>query len=908
VTYSRFACRQSELNSLAKRLDLAVKGEGQILFVTGEAGTGKTAILKAFARQAQSIYPDLVVAFGGCHAHTGICDPYLPFREMLLLLTGDLQSKLAHSPVDNENRRRIKKLGAQSAQILIDVAPALIGVFIPGVALVGALGKSAAKVAGITDKLDTIANAETIRPGTEIPTIEQANIFEQYTNYLQNLAFKQPLLVMIDDLQWADAPSIGLFYHLSRCIEGSKILLIGTYRPVEVSIGRAGNRHPLERVVNELNRYYGDIEIDLHLALADEGRKFIDDYLDTEPNHLNQDFREALYDFTGGHPLFTIELLRAMQERGDIKQDEKGYLVTGPTLEWDALPARVEAVVRERIRRLDQELFDILSTASVEGESFIAQVIANIENIRERDLLRNLSQGLVKRHRLLREIREVKIGNKILSNFKFSHIMIQQYLYKSVGAAERRYLHGEIAAILERLYFDRTDEIATILAHHYTRAGKTVKAVEYSLMAGQKALRLSAYQEAILYLTDGLSQLKTLPNNAERNQLELRLQITLGPALMAIKGHSVPEVADVYTRALELCRQMGDTQYLFPVLFRLSGIHLRRGEFQVRQDVGKQLFSLAHDKGDPDLLLQAHLAQGLLQYYFGDFVQARENFERVVDLYNTQIHFAHAFIYGKDPCVTSLNLLSQVLWYLGYPDKALRMMNDSLSLARRLKHPFSLGYALVSAAILHTLRREGQAALEQAEEAINLSKELDFGLWLTAGNFHRGLALTEQGMPREGISLMHQSLADWRAGGAELGVRNWPGLLIEKYKEIGQIEKGLKLLSEELTSKKKSREGVALSELYRIDGELMLIQGANETEVEKLFWKAIEVSRGQEAKSLELRAVMSLSRLWLKQGKWEEAFQILDEIYSQFTEGFDTPDLIEANALLEEISLFETTL
>jgi predicted ATPase len=215
---------------------------------------------------------------------------------------------------------------------------------------------------------------------------------------------------------------------------------------------------------------------------------------------------------------------------------------------------------------------------------------------------------------------------------------------------------------------------------------------------------------------------------------------------------------------------------------------------------------------------------------------------------------------------------------------------------------------LVSAAILHTLRREGQAALEQAEEAINLSKELDFGLWLTAGNFHRGLALTEQGMPREGISLMHQSLADWRAGGAELGVRNWPGLLIEKYKEIGQIEKGLKLLSEELTSKKKSREGVALSELYRIDGELMLIQGANETEVEKLFWKAIEVSRGQEAKSLELRAVMSLSRLWLKQGKWEEAFQILDEIYSQFTEGFDTPDLIEANALLEEISLFETTL
>jgi len=307
---------------------------------------------------------------------------------------------------------------------------------------------------------------------------------------------------------------------------------------------------------------------------------------------------------------------------------------------------------------------------------------------------------------------------------------------------------------------------------------------------------------------------------------------------------------------------------------------------------------LARDEGEPSLLLQAHLSQGCLHYYFGDFGQARENFERVIDLYNPQIHFPHAIIYGKDPCVTSLNLLSQVLFYLGYPDEALKKMNDSLSLAQTLNHPFSLGYAMVSAAILHTLRREELAAQKWAEEAISLSEERNFGLWVTAGMYHRGLALAEQGQTEEGIALMHESLADWRAGGAELGVRNWPGLLGEWYGRTGQSEEGLKFIAKELESKERSREGVAISELYRIRGELVMPQ----SEAESNFGEAINISREQEAKSLELRAVMSLSRLWQKQGKRIEARNSLIEIYSWFTEGFNTADLKEAKTLLEELS------
>lgn len=363
-------CRERELTQLSGFLDQAIKGEGQVCFVIGEAGTGKTAMMKAFARQAQSVYPDLVVLFGGCHAHTGKCDAYLPFREMLRLLTGDLQTKLAHHPVDDENANRIKKIGAQSAQILIDVAPALINVFVPGAALIGVIGKSAAKATGLDEKLDALAEGTDKKSGIEVPTLEQAQIFEQYTNYLRNLALKKPLLLMIDDLQWADAPSINLFYHLSRCIEESNIFLIGAYRQVEVSLGRDGDRHPLDSVVNELKRYYGDIEIDLRLAQTDEGRKFVDEFLGTESNRLNNDFRESLYKQTGGHPLFTIELLRVMQEQGDLIKDEEGHWVTGPTLDWNRLPDRVEGVIRERIRRLDQEMLDILSIASVEGEIF----------------------------------------------------------------------------------------------------------------------------------------------------------------------------------------------------------------------------------------------------------------------------------------------------------------------------------------------------------------------------------------------------------------------------------------------------------------------------------------------------------------------------------------------------------
>ena len=488
-----FVGRERELAQLDGYLDKVLAGHGQVVFVTGGAGRGKTALIDEFNRRAQTTHDGLIVAIGNCNAQTGIGDPYLPFRDVFSMLTGDVEGRWVSGSLTRENAQRLWEVLPLTLDALLARGPFLVDVFIPGEIL---FAHSKARLPQGAESLKRLEDL-LAQKKSGVSELEQSLLFEQCANVLNILSNQRPLLLFMDDLQWADDASLSLLFQLGQRIEANPILILGAYRPDEVALGRGEDRHPLEGVVNELKRKYGNILIDLATEVEEEGRTFVADFLDTEPNQLGADFRLALFERTGGHPLFTVELLRAMQDRGDLIHDEQGRWVEGPGLSWGKLPARVEAVIEERIERLDEDLREMLSVASVEGEEFTVQVIARVQNMEERLLQRRLSQELGKRHRLVRERDELKVDRGVLTRYRFSHQMFQRYLYNDLSVGERRLLHGEIAAVLEDLHKEETRGIAVQLAHHYMEANDTKNAAKYLLEAAELARERGANVETL---------------------------------------------------------------------------------------------------------------------------------------------------------------------------------------------------------------------------------------------------------------------------------------------------------------------------------------------------------------------------------------------------------------------------
>jgi class 3 adenylate cyclase len=488
-----FVGRERILARMEGYLDQARAGQGGVVFITGGPGRGKTALLQAFARRGMAAHPDLIVASGKCNAYTGLGDPYLPFREVLSDLTGYVEAKWAAGVIAPDYAKRLWGVMPETAQALVDVGPDLVEVFIPGKGLLSRLSVALPEQRSLLQAIRSLVEREHALPGE----LEQKALFEQYLNVLCRIASKQPLLILLDDLQWADTASLNLLFQLGRELAGGSILVVGAYRPEEVSLGRGAERHPLEEILAELKRLYGDVWIDMSQAQEDEEQRFVDEYIDSEPNRLGEAFRRAFYAHTEGHPLFTVELLREMQERGDLLRDEAGYWVEGDVLDWNLLPARVDGVIEARIGRLEYELREILTIASVEGEDFTAQVVAQVEEVNERKLLRRLSGELEKRHRLVHARGEQVIGEHTLSQYRFTHALFQQYLYNDLSPGERRLLHKEIAQVLEDLYAESFNQIYLQLAYHYSQANEGEKAIPYLLLVGDQGRNIYADQEAI---------------------------------------------------------------------------------------------------------------------------------------------------------------------------------------------------------------------------------------------------------------------------------------------------------------------------------------------------------------------------------------------------------------------------
>lgn len=541
-----FVAREREMAQLDRFLDAALAGRGKVVFVTGEAGCGKTALIQEFARRAQTAHAGLVIAWGHGNAHTGIGDPYLPFREILGLLTGDVEALWAARVMTGEQARRLWHLLPLTVQALVKVGPDLVDLFVPGGPLVERARAITPQPVGSVwlTQLERLVTRKATVPGG--PNLQQSALFEQYTQVLRALASQRPLLLALDDLQWADGGSINFLFHLGRQIEGSRILIVGAYRPAEVALGRPAaslsggmeggqERHPLEPVVNEFKRHFGDIEVDLERA---EGRQFVDAFLDSKPNRLADAFRESLHQHTSGYSLFTVELLRGMQERGDLIQDGEGRWIEGPALDWETLPTRLEAVIAERIGRLPKRLRDALTVASVEGETFTAEVVARVRAADEGEMVRCLSDALDRRHRLVSARGVLRMGNQCLSRYRFRHILFQKHLYNSLDPVERVHLHQAVGTALEMLCQEGAGVIAAVapqLARHFQEAGIAHKAVAYLRQAGEKAQRLYANQEAVEHFRRALSLLQDTPADepwrTRRREMTAQIRENLGDVL-----------------------------------------------------------------------------------------------------------------------------------------------------------------------------------------------------------------------------------------------------------------------------------------------------------------------------------------------------------------------------------------
>jgi predicted ATPase len=418
-------------------------------------------------------------------------------------------------------------------------------------------------------------------------------------------------------------------------------------------------------------------------------------------------------------------------------------------------------------------------------------------------------------------------------------------------------------------------------------------------------MKKSAYVEAMAHLRKGLELLQTLPETVERAELELMLQFDLAASLCVSKSWTAPEVEQAYARALELCRFVGETPTLIPVLQglrRLYALRGDRGDAQRALELGEQLLTLAERQNDTALLQEAHWALGQTLCYLGVLNPARTHLEQSSKFYMPQSLGSQVSRDAAGTQIACLLFTGWILWALGYPDQALETSDEALSLAHELSHPFTLAFAFWGMAQLNQYRREVKATLERAEALIALSNERGFPLWVEHGTLLRAWTLVMQGHSEEGIVQMRQIMAN-----KTTGVHNaaWPmlyALLVEAYGAAGQAGAGLDMVAEALELVEKTGFRFHEAELRRLQGELLLKQAAPDNrQAEACLHRALGLARSQQAKSIELRATMSLSRLWYQHGKKEEACRLLTEIYGWFTEGFDTPDLQEAKALLEEL-------
>lgn len=854
--------RQAALTQLHTWLAQARSGVRQVVFVTGEPGIGKTTLVHAFLAQVAAGIP-LWLAHGQCIEHYGAGEAYLPVLDAL--------GRLCRSP----GGERVVEILRQQAPTWLLQMPALV----------------------------RAAEYEALQ--RQVVGATRERMLRELGDAVEVLTRHSPCVLVLEDLHWSDYATLELLSWLAQRREPSQLLLIGTYRPVEVIV----HGHPLWALAQTLTLRGQSSALPLELLTAAE----VAHYLTTRfgESRMIAALAQAVFQQTNGNPLFMVTVVETLVQQGTVREATAGWEVSAEVLATAlGVPESLRLMIEQQLTTLSHEDQHVLAAASVVGmegsaAAIAAGVGATIEAVEER--CARLAQ---RRQFLLAAGDEEWPDGTVTERYRFRHALCHQAVYDRLTSARCRRLHRQIGLWMEAAYGEEAGEHAAELAEHFVRGRDEQRAVRYLRQAGVNALQRVAYAEAIGHLHRGLERLQRLPETPERTRDEIAVQLMLGGALLATKGTAAPEVGVAYTRAQQLCVQLGETLQLFDVLRGLRRFYLGRGDLKTGQALAEQSLSLAERLHRPALLAEAHAALGILALHRGELASARWHLTQGIAYYRTQQPHAPRLPSGLDPGVSCLIHGALVLWFQGYPDQALQQVQQGLSLAHALVHPFTLAAALNFTAIIHGLCGAWQAVPEYAQAAITLATTQGFPLWMAQGTMLQGWALAVQGQVMAGLALMQQGLAGWRTTGQVEGGTFWLTLLAEWYAHDGQIAAGLDAVTEALAVVHSHGLRAGEAELYRLRGQILLSQAARQGETqtsaldvtaEACFRQALEVAHRQEARAWELRAAMSLARLWQQQGKRAEASALLAPVYHRFTEGVDTVDLREARALLEEL-------
>jgi class 3 adenylate cyclase/predicted ATPase len=832
--------RDEELALLLRRFEQAKDDEGQVVLLSGEPGIGKSRIVRAL-RERLADEPHTPLRYQ--------CSPYHTSSALYAVI--DQLERAAGFQRDDPAGARLAKLEALLAEGTRDVAA----------------------VAPLVADLLSVPTGDRYPPLDLTPQRRKEKLFAALLAQLAGLAAKRPVLNVFEDVHWLDPTTEELLGLVVDRVRGLPVLLVITARP-EFTPRWGHHAHVTLLTLNRLSRRQGAAMV----ARVSGGKP------------LPPAVLEQIVARTDGVPLFVEELTKAVLESGLLRETDEAYALDGP-LPPLAIPSTLHDSLMARLDRL-APVKETAQVGACIGREFSYALLTGVSALPEPALLAALD-GLVEAELVFAR------GTPPEASYAFKHVLVQEVAYQSLLKSKRQQLHAEIAQVLEERFPDLVETEPEILAYHCTAAGLTERAVGYWQRAGQRALARSAMAEAIAHLTKGLEMLERLPAGPERHGRELALQLALGSALISTKGLAAVETDRAYARAHELCLQTGATPQLLQALFGRFVVHFQRAELSSAHDVARELLSLAERRGDVAAQVAGCRAVGAASLQLGELVESRAHLERGLALYDPVRDRASGAAYGIDSRVVCLNWLSLALLSLGHPDQARARAEEAVAWARELAHPSSVAHALCGACFTYQRLGRRTEARAGAEPLIRFGREQGFPLWGSAGMVIHGWALADAGQTEEGVEEIRQGLAEYSATGAELWLPEFLALHAEAASRAGQATAGLGLVADALDRVARGGRRWIEPELYRLKGELLLaLPEANTTEAEACFRHAIAIAREHSAKMLELRAATSLARLWRDNGRTRDARELLAPVYDWFSEGFDTPDLQGAKALL----------
>jgi class 3 adenylate cyclase/predicted ATPase len=838
--------REKETKLLLERWERINEYTGQVVLLSGDAGIGKSRLVKVLE---DHVAKDPQVWLTPCQ-----CSAYHQNSALYPIIDLLERFVLQFEQEDNPEKKmnRLEGFLAQYGFALPEAVPVFCDLL-------------------------SVPSGPQYPPSRLTPEGQKQLIFDTMLGVLLEIASRQPLLVVMEDLHWVDPTTLEFLNLLVDQIAISRIFALFTYRP---------NYNPSYRprpyiTPLMLRRLTREKSIDMIRHIS--GGK-----------NLPAEVLEEILTKTDGVPLFVEELTKMVLESGLLREDVNEYLLTG-RLHTLTIPVTLQDSLMARLDRLTTAK-DLVQRCAILGREFTAEMLLAIEPHNEEMIQQGLSQ-LVESELLYQR------GQFPKATYIFKHALIQETAYQSMLKSTRKKYHRQIADMLLKRFPELAVSQPEIIGHHYTEAEMGDVAISYWQQAGQRAADRFANEEAIAHLNRALEILTALPETVERAENELELLLAIGPSLIAIKGYAAEEVGQNYLRARTLGQEIGDVAQLFQVLWGLWGYYVVRSEHQEAREVGEKLLELARNEQDTIYLMESHLTLGGALFCLAEFVKASEHLEQGAALYEPDKHRSYISLFAADLGVFCPAWAAHPLWHIGYPDRAIMRSRQAVQLAEKLAHPYSIALALDYAAIAHQFRREAKEAYRSAEAAITICEEHNFAYYLGWAMVIKGWALADMGDCESGTDVIRRGLNTLRNTGAKRSFPFYLSLLAEVYGKKGMTNWGLQTLSEAFEEAENIEERWWLAELYRLQGALLLQQTNPDVEkAETSFHKAIEVARRQHSISLELRAATSLYRLSQQQSTRNDAAKFLVEVYNRFTEGFNTPDLKEAKGILNEIS------